>query len=104
VGITETMNFPGEPAPRATKSSLMPFPPAAETWARTVVVSMLYARSRPSSWRAPATLSQTPQALQRRKLAVHARHKQLNWQSNRTIRDSLNFLSNCSCLIGQSAL
>ena len=32
-GITETMNFTGEPAPRATKSSLMspPFPPAAET-------------------------------------------------------------------------
>lgn len=32
-GITETMNFTGEPAPRAAKSSLMgpPFPPAAET-------------------------------------------------------------------------
>ena len=30
-GITETMNFTGEPAPRAAKSSLMnpPFPPAA---------------------------------------------------------------------------
>lgn len=42
-GITETMNFTGEPAPRAAKSSLMnpPFPPAAETWARTVVLSML---------------------------------------------------------------
>ena len=42
-GITETMNFTGEPAPRAAKSSLMnpPFPPAAETWARTVVESML---------------------------------------------------------------
>ena len=41
-GITETMNFTGEPAPRAAKSSLMnpPFPPAAETWARTVVLSM----------------------------------------------------------------
>ena len=42
-GITETMNFTGKPAPRAAKSSLMtpPFPPAAETWARTVVLSML---------------------------------------------------------------
>jgi hypothetical protein len=42
-GITETMNFTGEPAPRAAKSSLMnpTFPPAAETWARTVVLSML---------------------------------------------------------------
>lgn len=32
-GITETMNFTGEPAPRAAKSSLMspPFPPAADT-------------------------------------------------------------------------
>lgn len=42
-GITETMNLTGEPAPRAAKSSLMspPFPPAAETWARTVVESML---------------------------------------------------------------
>jgi len=42
-GITETMNFTGEPAPRAAKSSLMnpPFPPAAEMWARTVVLSML---------------------------------------------------------------
>lgn len=42
-GITETMNFTGEPAPRAAKSSSMnpPFPPAAETWARTEVLSML---------------------------------------------------------------
>ena len=42
-GITETMNLTGEPAPRAAKSSLMnpPFPPAAETWALTVVLSML---------------------------------------------------------------
>jgi hypothetical protein len=42
-GIPGTMNFAGEPAPRAVKSSLMnpPFPPAAETWARTVVLSML---------------------------------------------------------------
>ena len=32
-GITDTMNFTGEPAPRAAKSSSMnpPFPPAAET-------------------------------------------------------------------------
>ena len=42
--ITETMNFTGEPAPRAAKSSSMnpPFPPAAETWERTEVESMLY--------------------------------------------------------------
>ena len=42
-GITETMNFTGEPAPRAAKSSSMnpPFPPAAETWARIEVESML---------------------------------------------------------------
>lgn len=41
--IAETMNFTGEPAPRAAKSSSMnpPFPPAAETWARTEVESML---------------------------------------------------------------
>ena len=42
-GITETMNFTGEPAPRAAKSSSMnpPFPPAAATWARTEVESIL---------------------------------------------------------------
>ena len=42
-GITETMNFTGEPAPRTAKSSFMnpPFPPAAETCARTEVLSML---------------------------------------------------------------
>jgi len=42
-GITETMNFTGEPSPRAAKSSFMtpPFPPAAETWARIEVESML---------------------------------------------------------------
>ncbi len=41
--ITETMNFTGEPAPRAAKSSSMnpPFPPAAETWARIEVESIL---------------------------------------------------------------
>ena len=42
-GITETMNFTGEPAPRAAKSLFAspPFAPAAETWPRTVVESML---------------------------------------------------------------
>ena len=42
-GITETMNFTGEPAPRAAKSLLAspPFAPAAEMWPRTVVESML---------------------------------------------------------------
>lgn len=42
-GITETVNFTGEPAPRAAKSLFAspPFAPAAETWPRTVVESML---------------------------------------------------------------
>jgi hypothetical protein len=42
-GISETVNLTGEPAPRAAKSASIgpPFPPAAETWARTVVLSML---------------------------------------------------------------
>jgi len=42
-GITETMNFTGEPAPRAAKSLSVspPFAPAAEAWPRTVVESML---------------------------------------------------------------
>ncbi len=42
-GICQTVKFTGEPAPRAAKSASMspPFPPAAETWARTVVLSML---------------------------------------------------------------
>lgn len=42
-GVTETMNFTGEPAPRAAKSLSPgpPFAPAADTWPRTVVESML---------------------------------------------------------------
>ena len=42
-GVTETMNFTAEPAPRAAKSLFAspPFAPAAETWPRTVVESML---------------------------------------------------------------
>ena len=42
-GVCQTVKLTGEPAPRAAKSSSMspPFPPAAETWARTVVLSML---------------------------------------------------------------
>lgn len=42
-GIGEAVKLTGEPAPRAAKSASMspPFPPAAETWARTVVLSML---------------------------------------------------------------
>ena len=42
-GITETVNFTGEPAPRAAKSLFTspPFAPAADTWPRTVVESML---------------------------------------------------------------
>jgi len=42
-GISQAVKLTGEPAPRAAKSASMspPFPPAAETWARTVVLSML---------------------------------------------------------------
>lgn len=42
-GISQAVKFTGEPAPRAAKSASMspPFPPAADTWARTVVLSML---------------------------------------------------------------
>lgn len=42
-GISQTVKFTGEPAPRAAKSSSTSplFPPAAETWARSVVLSML---------------------------------------------------------------
>ena len=41
--IDDTVNFTGEPAPRAAKSLFAspPFAPAAETWPRTVVESML---------------------------------------------------------------
>jgi hypothetical protein len=43
VGRTETMNFTGEPAPRAAKSlsESPPFAPAPDTWPRTVVLSIL---------------------------------------------------------------
>ena len=42
-GISHAVKLTGEPAPRAAKSASMSpaFPPAAETWARTVVLSML---------------------------------------------------------------
>jgi hypothetical protein len=42
-GIGQTVKFTGEPAPRATKraSISVPFLPAAETWARTLALSML---------------------------------------------------------------
>ena len=42
-GIGEAVKLTGEPAPRAAKTASMnpPLPPAAETWARTVVLSML---------------------------------------------------------------
>ena len=41
--INETVNLTGEPAPRAAKSLFAspPFAPAADTWPRTVVESML---------------------------------------------------------------
>jgi hypothetical protein len=69
-GITETMNFTGEPAPRAAKSLFAspPFAPAAETWPRTVVLSMLWRELSAIAWaRVVATTSQTPVSLQRRK-------------------------------------
>lgn len=42
-GIGQAVKLTGEPAPRAAKTASMnpPLPPAAETWARTVVLSML---------------------------------------------------------------
>lgn len=42
-GVTDTMNLTGEPAPRAAKRLFAspPFAPAADTWPRTVVESML---------------------------------------------------------------
>lgn len=42
-GIGQAVKLTGEPAPRAAKSASMspPFPPAADTWARTEVLSML---------------------------------------------------------------
>ena len=69
-GITETMNFTGEPAPRAAKSLFAspPFAPAAETWPRTVVESTLCRRLSAIAWaNVVATASHTPAWLQRRK-------------------------------------
>lgn len=42
-GVSETMNLTGEPAPRAAKRLFAspPFAPAADTWPRTVVESIL---------------------------------------------------------------
>ncbi|WP_069337114.1 hypothetical protein [Sphingobium yanoikuyae] len=41
--ISEAVKLAGEPAPRAAKSASIspPFPPAAETWVRTVVLWIL---------------------------------------------------------------
>jgi hypothetical protein len=69
-GITETVNLTGEPAPRAAKSLFAspPFAPAAETWPRTVVESMLWRElSAIACASAEAVASQTPASLQRRK-------------------------------------
>jgi len=69
-GIAEAMNFTGEPAPRAAKSLFAspPFAPAAETWPRTVVESMLWRELSAIAWaRVAAAASQTPASLQRRK-------------------------------------
>jgi len=70
LGITETMNLTGEPAPRAAKSLFAspPFAPAAETWPRTVVLSMLWRELSAIAWAsAEAAASQMPASLQRRK-------------------------------------
>lgn len=70
VGVTETMNFTGEPAPRTAKRLFTspPFAPAAETWPRTVVLSMLWRELSAIAWaRVVATASQIPALLQRRK-------------------------------------
>jgi len=67
--VTETMNFTGEPAPRAAKRLFAspPFAPAAETCPRTVVLSMLWRELSAIAWaKVVATASQTPAALQRR--------------------------------------
>lgn len=67
-GITETMNFTGEPAPRAAKSLFAspPFAPAADTWPRTVVLSMLWRELSAIDWaRVVATASQMPASRQR---------------------------------------
>jgi len=69
-GITETTNLTGEPTPRAAKSLFAspPFAPAAETWPRTVVLSMLWRElSAIACASVEATTSQTPASLQRRK-------------------------------------
>ena len=69
-GINEKMNFTGEPAPRPAKSLFVspPFAPAADTWPRTVVLSMLWRELSAIAWaRVVATASQMPAALHRRK-------------------------------------
>lgn len=69
-GVAETMNLTGEPAPRAAKSLFAspPFAPAADTWPRTVVLSMLWRELSAIAWaRVVAAASQMPAALQRRK-------------------------------------
>ena len=70
VGITETMNLKAEAAPRAAKSLFAspPFAPAAETWPRTVVLSMLWRGLSAMAWASvEATASQMPAWLQRPK-------------------------------------
>ncbi len=70
VGIAETMNLAGEPAPRAAKRlfASRPFAPAAETWRRTVVESMLWRKLSASAWaNVVAAASQMPASLHRRK-------------------------------------
>ncbi len=48
-GISQAVKLTGDPAPQATKSASIssPFPPAAETWARTVVLSLRSGRCLP---------------------------------------------------------
>lgn len=67
-GITEAMNFTGKPAPRAATSLFAspPFAPAADTWPRTVVLSMLWRELSAIAWaKGIATASRMPASRQR---------------------------------------
>lgn len=72
-GVGDAVKLTGPPAPRAAKSlSTAPFlAPAADTWARTVVLSMLWWAASPiTSARPVDTASHTPDAFRRRETAV----------------------------------
>ena len=69
-GITGKMNFTGEPAPRTAKCLFAspPFAPTADTWPRTVLLSVLWRGLSAVAWaRVVATASQMPASRQRLK-------------------------------------